>query len=122
MSDACLDRRIQSDGSLMRGNGILKQAAIAQYLHKPGQRFRIFSTPRQSPCQPDHRLRSTPQINLQVGIKMVSAGQIRIDHKGALKSHFCYVRNAGLAVEFVQQPAGAPQPSHQLTTNQNRGK
>src|ERR1700723_1126111 len=26
MSDACLDRRIQSDGSLMRGNGILKQA------------------------------------------------------------------------------------------------
>ncbi len=41
---------------------------------------------------------------------MVSAGQIRIDHKGALKSRFCYVRNAGLAVEFVQQPEGAPQP------------
>jgi len=65
------------------------QAATAQYLHQPRQRFRICSTPRQFPCQPDHRLRSTPQIDLQVSIKMVSAGEIRIDHKGALKSRFC---------------------------------
>ena len=108
MSDAGLDCRIQSDGSFMRANGILKKAATAQYLHKPRQRLRIFSTPRQPPCQPDQRFRSMPQIDLQVGIKVVSAGEIRINHKGALKSRFRYVRNAGLAVEFVQQPVGAP--------------